>query len=73
MGFVYVCTYERGGSSEGAATNIWGKVIPEDKNLRFFISAKNPGGLGVAMLDQERLALFAKKILRNHLGHIFLL
>lgn len=30
---VYMCPYGRGGSSERTTTNIWGKVIPEDKNL----------------------------------------
>lgn len=30
---VYVCACGWGGSSEGAATHTWGKVIPEDKNL----------------------------------------
>lgn len=31
--WVYVCACGWGGSSEGAATHTWGKVIPEDKNL----------------------------------------
>lgn len=50
-----VCVCGKGGGSERAANNIWGKLIAEDRSL-----LEETGGFGVAVLYQKRLALFTE-------------